>query len=65
MEKRSCRELIWGREELWVLENAGGPDDRKEREREREGRRERELTWRISQEEKLFPRTTDWEKERG
>ena len=37
------------------------------RESEREGgrERERELTWSIAQEEKLFPRTTDWEKERG
>ena len=39
MESRSCRELIWRRKELWVLQRGGNPDHRERRQKEREKER--------------------------
>ena len=60
MESRSCGEWIWGRKELQVLQRGGSPGhgERSKRENKSENMH-RELY------KKNFPKTSDWEKERG
>lgn len=53
-----------GEKRLWVLRRGGSPDHRERSERERETGRKNKCAEGTAQ-EKLFPKTTDWEKESG
>ena len=56
VEGRNCRELIWGKKELWVLQRGGSTDH---------GEREQESSVQGNAQEKLFPKTIDWERKKG
>ena len=60
MEGRNCRELIWRREELWVLCRGGSPDCRERKEKERE-----RVKVHMGNFTRNTPKTINWKKERG